>query len=214
MNLRSILEQRGISLIAVSKTYPPERLLGEYNKGQRIFGENKVQEITAKYEVLPKDIQWHFIGHLQRNKVKYIALFIDTIHSIDSFELLQEIHKHAQKSGRIVKCLLQFHIAQEETKFGFSAAEGIALLEQNDWKALTSVQICGVMGMATFSENKTLVREEFKQLRVIFEQLKASFFPNDPHFKEVSMGMSGDWEIAAEEGATLVRIGSLIFGNR
>ncbi len=214
MNLRNILEQSGITLIAVSKTYPPERLLEEYNKGQRVFGENKVQEITAKYEVLPKDIQWHFIGHLQRNKVKYIAPFIDTIHSIDSFELLQEIHKQAQKNGRTVKCLLQFHIAQEATKFGFSKEEGVSLLEQNDWKALTSVQICGVMGMATFSEDKTLVRKEFKQLKGIFEQLKASFFPNSPYFKEVSMGMSGDWEIAAEEGATLVRIGSLIFGHR
>jgi pyridoxal phosphate enzyme (YggS family) len=188
--------------------------LEEYNKGQRIFGENKVQEITAKYEVLPKDIQWHFIGHLQRNKVKFIASFIDTIHSIDSLELLQEIHKQAEKSGRIVKCLLQFHIAQEETKFGFSKEEGMVLLAQTDWNALTSVQICGVMGMATFSEDKTLVREEFKQLKGIFEQLKASFFSNSPHFKEISMGMSGDWEIAVEEGATLVRIGSLIFGNR
>ncbi|MEY3240495.1 MAG: hypothetical protein RIR11_1933 [Bacteroidota bacterium] len=214
MNLRNILEQSGVTLIAVSKTYSSERLLEEYNKGQRIFGENKVQEITAKYEVLPKDIQWHFIGHLQRNKVKFIASFIDTIHSIDSLELLQEIHKQAEKSGRIVKCLLQFHIAQEETKFGFSKEEGMVLLAQTDWNALTSVQICGVMGMATFSEDKTLVREEFKQLKGIFEQLKASFFSNSPHFKEISMGMSGDWEIAVEEGATLVRIGSLIFGNR
>jgi PLP dependent protein len=214
MNLRNILEQSGISLIAVSKTYPPDRLLEEYHKGQRIFGENKVQEITAKYEVLPKDIQWHFIGHLQRNKVKYIASFIDTIHSIDSFELLLEINKQAQKSGRTIKCLLQFHIAQEETKFGFSKEEGMALLAQNDWNALTSVQICGVMGMATFSEDKTLVRQEFKQLKGIFEDLKVSFFSNDTHFKEISMGMSGDWEIAAEEGATLVRIGSLIFGHR
>lgn len=214
MTLKETLDQQNVTLVAVSKTYPPERIMAEYEKGQRIFGENRVQELTAKYEVLPKDIQWHQIGHLQRNKIKYIASFVHLIHAVDSFELLQEIDRQAAKHQRVIDCLLQFHIAQEDTKFGFSEDEAVTLLEQQPWPQLQHVRICGVMGMATYTDDETIVRQEFRYLKKIFEHLRQRFFTDAPSFKEISMGMSGDWHIAVEEGSTMVRIGSLIFGNR
>ncbi len=214
MTLKATLDQHNVTLVAVSKTYPPERIMAEYEKGQRIFGENRVQELTAKYEALPKDIQWHQIGHLQRNKIKYIASFVHLIHAVDSFELLQEIDRQAAKYERIIDCLLQFHIAKEDTKFGFSEEEAVALLEQQPWLHLQHVRICGVMGMATYTDDETVVRQEFRQLKKIFEHLRQRFFADAPSFKEISMGMSGDWHIAVEEGSTMVRIGSLIFGSR
>ena len=214
MTLQTALKQQNISLVAVSKTYPSERILEEYNAGQRIFGENKVQELVAKYEALPKDIQWHFIGHLQRNKVKYIAPFIDMIHGIDSYALLEEIDKQAQKHDRVVQALLQFHIAQEDTKFGFSETEAMELLENMPWNSFQNVRICGVMGMASYTDDAAQVRKEFDHLKQIFDRIKQRFFANNAYFKEVSMGMSGDWEIAVSAGSTMVRIGSLIFGRR
>jgi PLP dependent protein len=214
MTLKATLDQQNVTLVAVSKTYPPERIMEEYEKGQRIFGENRVQELTAKYEVLPKDIQWHQIGHLQRNKIKYIAPFVHMIHAVDGFDVLQEIDRQAAKYQRVIDCLLQFHIAQEDSKFGFSEAEVIDMLTQQPWRDLQHVRICGVMGMATYTEDEALVRQEFKHLKKIFEDLRQRFFTDTPSFKEISMGMSGDWQIAVEEGSTMVRIGSLIFGSR
>jgi PLP dependent protein len=197
-------------LIAVSKTKPNEAIIELYNKGQRTFGENYVQELVEKYATLPKDIQWHFIGHLQSNKVKYIAPFVDTIHSVDSLKLAQEIDKQANKCNKKIKCLLQFHIANEETKFGFNTEGDIA----EDIKALTNIEICGVMGMATFTDNKDQVRQEFQKLKSIFDTLKAGIFKDYPHFKHISMGMSDDYKMAIAEGSTMVRIGSLLFGKR
>ncbi len=208
------LSARNVALIAVSKTHPPERILDLYHQGQRAFGENKVQEMVAKYETLPKDIEWHLIGHLQTNKVRYIAPFVRMIHSVDSLRLLQEIEKQAHKTGRVIDCLLQFHIAGEETKFGLDEQEARSLLESPEYRAMTAVRICGVMGMASFTEDDSRVRAEFRRLRGIFKNLKAAYFADAPWFKEVSMGMSGDWSVAAEEGSTMVRIGSLIFGER
>ncbi len=212
--LSQTLRDRHITLVAVSKTHPPERILDLYSQGQRVFGENRVQEMVAKYQVLPKDIEWHLIGHLQTNKVKDIAPFVRMIHSVDSLRLLREINKQALKAGRTIDCLLQFHIADEETKFGLDEAEASALVRAATAEALQAARICGVMGMATLTEDTEKIRAEFRQLRAVFLQLKNDFFPNDPHFREISMGMSGDWEIAAEEGSTMVRIGSLLFGQR
>ena len=208
------LKTRNVTLVAVSKTHPPERIAELYRQGQRVFGENKVQELAAKYEVLPKDIEWHLIGHLQTNKVKLIAPFVKMIQSVDSLRLLQEIDKQAQKAGRIIDCLLQFHIAEEETKFGLDEQEARNLLESPEYRALTAIRICGVMGMASFSEDVSRVRAEFRHLRHIFQELKTGYFADTPWFKEISMGMSGDWALAVEEGSTMVRIGSLLFGER
>jgi pyridoxal phosphate enzyme (YggS family) len=208
------LSEKNARLVAVSKTHPPESIMPLYLKGQRIFGENRVQELQQKYEVLPKDIQWHLIGHLQSNKVKYIAPYVSLIHSVDSLELLKEINKQAARNNRMIDCLLQFHIATEETKFGLSEQEGTDLLNNPAFGEFKNIRICGVMGMATFTDDQTLVRSEFRHLKSIFESLKARFFENTPWFCEISMGMSGDWEIALEEGSTLVRIGSLLFGQR
>lgn len=208
------LNAKNVTLVAVSKTHPPERILDLYRRGQRVFGENKVQEMVAKYEMLPKDIEWHLIGHLQTNKVKYIAPFVRMIHSVDSMRLLQEIEKQAQKAGRVIDCLLQFHIAEEETKFGFDEQEARDLLGSPEYRDMTAVRLCGVMGMASFIDDVARVREEFRHLRRIFQHLKTDFFAGAPWFKEISMGMSGDWSVAAEEGSTMVRIGSLIFGER
>lgn len=208
------LNAKNVTLVAVSKTHPPERILDLYRRGQRVFGENKVQEMVAKYEMLPKDIEWHLIGHLQTNKVKYIAPFVRMIHSVDSMRLLQEIEKQAQKAGRVIDCLLQFHIAEEETKFGFDEQEARDLLGSPEYRAMTAVRLCGVMGMASFTDDVARVREEFRHLRRIFQHLKTDFFAGAPWFKEISMGMSGDWSVAVEEGSTMVRIGSLIFGER
>ncbi len=210
----SKVQQHHAQLIAVSKTHPIEKIRQVYQEGQRLFGENRPQEMLEKQPSLPADIQWHMIGHLQTNKVKYIAPFVAMIHSVDSLKLLQEINRQAQKHNRIIDCLLQFHIAKEETKFGLDEAEAEALLESPEYSAMQNIRICGVMGMATFSDDQQQVRTEFKHLKTIFNRLKARFFAQNDAFKEISMGMSGDWEIALEEGSTLVRIGSLIFGNR
>ena len=201
-------------LVAVSKTQPPGAILDLYALGQRKFGENKVQELVPKQEQLPKDIEWHAIGHLQRNKVKYIAPFVAMIESVDSLELLQEINRQAMKCGRVIPCLLQFHIAQESSKFGLSLSDAEQILGSEAFHEMQHIRIAGVMGMATFTEDLAQVRLEFRKLRAIFEHLKATFFPAEPGFCEISMGMSSDYPIALEEGATLVRIGTLLFGER
>jgi hypothetical protein len=201
-------------LVAVSKTKPEEDIMTLYNEGQRIFGENKTQEMKAKHEHLPQDIEWHLIGHLQTNKIKYIAPFVSLIHSIDSFELLKEVNKHAIKNNRVLNCLLQFHIAQEETKFGFLLDECEAMLNDPDFSTLENIKICGVMGMASLTDNQEQIRHEFHTLHQYFELLKEKYFCNNPDFKEISMGMSHDYPIALEEGSTLIRVGSAIFGAR
>ena len=205
---------KGVTLVAVSKTKPNEALLEAYEGGQRVFGENKVQELCAKQESLPADIEWHMIGHLQSNKVKYIAPFVHMIHGIDSFKLLKEVNKQGTKIHRKINVLLQFHIAQEDTKFGFSLEEAQDMLQTITLHPLPCVTICGVMGMATFTENESQIRKEFGVLKNIFDQLKSSFFSNEVSFKEISMGMSGDYLLAIEEGSTMVRVGSSIFGGR
>ena len=204
----------GARLVAVSKTKPIEMLQEAYDAGQRVFGENKALEMRDKHEALPKDIEWHFIGHLQKNKIKYIAPFVSLIHSIDSLELLVEINKHAAKLDRVIDCLLQFHIAEEETKFGLNMEEAEALLESEEYKALKNVRIVGVMGMATNTDNRDQIRSEFRHLKQISVELKNRWFKDADWFKEISMGMSGDYKIALEEGSTLVRVGSAIFGAR
>lgn len=204
----------GVRLAAVSKTHSPEEIMEAYQAGQRCFAENKAQELAAKYPVLPADIEWHFIGHLQTNKVKYITPFVAMIHSVDSLRLLQAINREANKNDRIIPCLLQFHIAGEETKFGLSPEEADYLLRSAEFRVLQNIRIAGVMGMATFTEDWQQVRTEFRNLKNIFDRLKRDFFSEDPHFREISMGMSDDYSIAIEEGSTLVRIGSSIFGAR
>ena len=203
-----------VQLVAVSKTKPNEDIIEAYNEGQRVFGENKVQELTTKYEELPKDIQWHMIGHLQRNKVKYIAPFVSMIHAVDSLRLLKEVNKQAKKNERVIHCLLQFHIAEESTKFGLDLSETKELLSSDEFKAMENISICGIMGMATFIDDEDQVRREFRELKKIYTELKESFFKGNDSFKEISMGMSGDYRIAIEEGSTMVRIGSTIFGAR
>lgn len=201
-----------IQLVAVSKTKPAELLMEAYRHGQRAFGENKVQEMVGKYEELPKDIEWHFIGHLQTNKVKYIAPFVHLIHGVDSFKLLKSIDSEARKVGRIIPCLLQFHIAEEETKFGLSLEEATEILNSAEFKLLKHIQISGVMGMATYTDDERQIKKEFANLKSIFEKLKTDYFAQNPDFKEISMGMSGDYLLAVEKGSTMVRIGSTIFG--
>lgn len=208
------VESKEANLVAVSKTKPKEAIQVLYDLGQRIFGENKVQEMLDKQEALPKDIKWHMIGTLQRNKVKYIIDFVSLIHSVDRFKLLKEINKQAKKVNRVVDCLLQFHIADEQTKFGLSYEEGVALLESDAYKALENVRIVGLMGMATFTEDKNQVKREFETLYSYFKKFQQDFFADNNSFKEVSMGMSGDYEIALDKGSTLVRVGSLLFGAR
>lgn len=204
----------GVKLIAVSKKKPAGDIETAYRWGQRAFGENWVQELTEKHLVLPQDIEWHMIGHLQTNKVKYIAPFVTLIHAVDSMKLLSEINKEAFKHQRTIDCLLQFHIAEEETKFGFSGQEAAELLESEAYRQLQNVRITGVMGMATNTGNDKQVRKEFGHLKEIFEHLKQQYFEGYPSFRELSMGMSGDYLIAVEEGSTMVRIGSSIFGDR
>ena len=201
-------------LVAVSKTKPASLLMEAYDCGQRIFGENRVPELVEKAEALPKDIEWHFIGHLQRNKVKYIAPFVDLIHAVDSWKLLQEIDKRANANDRIIKVLLQFKIAQEDSKYGMADEEMYRFLDQENWQDLNHIVICGVMGMATFTNNQDQVRSEFEKLHGHFERLKSSHFVKNENFKEISMGMSGDYQLALETGSTMVRIGSSIFGAR
>jgi pyridoxal phosphate enzyme (YggS family) len=203
-----------VQLVAVSKTKPAEMLMEAYRYGQRAFGENKVQEMVWKYEELPKDIEWHLIGHLQTNKVKYVAPFVHLIHGVDSFKLLKTIHSEAKKVNRIIPCLLQFHIAEEETKFGFSMDEAIEMLQSPEFGNLENVRISGVMGMATYTDDENRIRKEFAHLKVMFDKLRLEYFSENPDFKEISMGMSGDYLIAIEEGSTMVRIGSTIFGER
>ena len=197
-------------LIAVSKTKPNEDILEAYNAGQRDFGENRVQELVPKFEALPKDIRWHLIGHLQSNKVKYIAPFVHLIHSVDSFDLLKEINRQAQKNNRIIDVLLQMYIASEETKFGLSFEEAAAILNSSEFAAMKNIRVCGLMGMATNTDNMELVRSEFRTLKNHFDQ----FSIQHSTFKIISMGMSSDWQIALEEGSTMIRVGSTIFGNR
>ena len=203
-----------IVLVAVSKTKPQELLMEAYDSGQRIFGENKVQELVDKHEKLPKDIQWHFIGHLQRNKVKYLAPFVDLIHSVESLRLLKEVNKQGLKNNRVINVLLQFHIANEDSKFGLSLEECIQLLESEEYLVMRNVKIRGVMGMATFTKDQEQVRSEFKSLKTIYDELKSSSLSSEDGFTIISMGMSGDYEIAIEEGSNMIRIGSTIFGAR
>ena len=202
-----------VTLVAVSKTKPVSDLQEAYDAGQRIFGENHALEMRDKHEVLPADIQWHFIGHLQTNKIKYIIPYVTLIHSIDSANLLEAVNKESMKHDRVVDCLLQFHIAMEETKFGLDMEEACQLLDSEDFKQMHNVRICGVMGMATFTDDMDEVRKEFKHLKEIFETLKNDYFASQPQFKEISMGMSDDYPIAVEEGATLCAWGARFLGR-
>ena len=204
----------GVLLVAVSKTKPVEDIQEAYDAGQRVFGENHALEMRDKHEVLPKDIDWHFIGHLQTNKIKYIISFARMIHSIDTFNLLQAVNKEAVKHDKTVDCLLQFHIAEEETKFGLDMDEAEEILNSEVYKNMKNIRICGVMGMATNTDDMVQVRKEFKHLKEIFNTLKAKYFADSEWFKEISMGMSHDYPIAIEEGSTMVRVGSKIFGER
>lgn len=215
-NLKRVLATlpAGVRLVAVSKFHPNEAIEEAYTAGQRIFGESKVQEMTGKYESLPKDIEWHFIGHLQTNKIKYMAPFVSMIHGIDSYKLLTEVNKQAAKAERIIDCLLQLHIAQEETKFGFSFEECREMLAAGEWKTLANVRICGLMGMATNTDAEKQIEQEFHSLHIFFNEVKKDFFADQPHFCELSMGMSDDYPLAVAQGSTLVRVGSRIFGER
>lgn len=211
--LQEELQGTSCRLVAVSKTKPVEMIQEAYDAGQRLFGENKAQEMAAKYEELPEDLEWHMIGHLQRNKVKYIAPFVQVIQSVDSLRLLEEIEKQANRFNRIIDCLLQFYIAEEESKFGLSWDEAVGLLESATFRNMKNVRIIGVMGVATNTDNQEQLKKEFRQLRHYFEQLKENYFPEDS-FKEISMGMSADYLLAIAEGSTLIRVGSAIFGAR
>jgi pyridoxal phosphate enzyme (YggS family) len=215
-NIKSLKSRlpEGVKIVAVSKTRPVSDILLLYKSGHRLFGENRVQELLKKKDLLPQDINWHLIGHLQSNKVKYIVHFIDTIESVDSLKLLKVINAEASKVNRIVNCLLQIHIAREEAKFGFGQAEIREMLHTEEFRQMHYIRICGVMGMATFTDNRAVVRSEFRYLVSCFNDLRSSFLSDDNAFREISMGMSGDYDIAVEEGATIVRIGSLIFGER
>lgn len=213
--LRLKVEKNGnCKIVAVSKTKTPADIMEAYNANQRAFGENKAQELADKYEKLPKDIEWHMIGHLQRNKVKYIAPFVYMIQSVDSLRLLEEINKQAARNGRKIRCLLQAHIAEEETKFGFSLDELKALFQTNQLAQYESIFIAGLMGMATFTSDENQVRREFRSLKNTFEELRALPLTANAKMEDLSMGMSGDYAIAIEEGSTIVRVGSAIFGGR
>lgn len=215
-NLKKIHTQipDNVRLVCVSKFHSNEAILDAYHAGERIFGESRVQELCEKQISLPSDIQWHFIGHLQTNKVKYIVPFVDMIHAVDSLKLLEEIDRQAGKVDRIVRCLLEVHIAREPSKFGFLPEQLEEILKGEEWKNFRHVQICGLMGMATYTDNQTQIRQEFRTLRLLFDQLKVSFFSQNENFRELSMGMSNDFQIAIEEGSTLIRLGTIIFGER
>ncbi|MFV0345565.1 MAG: YggS family pyridoxal phosphate-dependent enzyme [Bacteroidales bacterium] len=215
-NIKQILKELPdkVKLVAISKTHPAACIEEAYACGQRIFGENKVQELTGKYETLPKDIEWHFIGHLQSNKVKYLAPFIALVHGVDSMKLLAAINKEAKKNNRVIDCLLQFHIANETTKFGLDIEEAKKILESADYKGFENVRVVGVMGMGTFTDDEAQTLQEFKHLKTIFDTLKTEYFADNEEFSEISMGMSGDYKIAIEQGSTMLRIGSTIFGER
>ena len=202
-----------VTLVAVSKTKPVSDLMLAYEAGQRVFGENKIQEMTEKWELMPKDIEWHMIGHIQSNKVKYMAPYVSLIHGVDSLKLLEEINKQAQKNNRIIDCLLQLHIAEEETKFGLNEEELSELLQSEIFENLKNIKIVGLMGMATFTENQTQIKKEFNHLKTIFDNNQQPTTQNR-HLTILSMGMSGDYQLAIECGSTMVRIGSSIFGGR
>ncbi len=220
MNLRENLDTilKGVpthvKLVVISKFQPVESIKQLYDSGYRIFGENKVQELTEKQKLLPRDIEWHFVGHLQTNKVKLITPFVNLIQSVDSIRLLNEINKEAQKKSRVIDCLLQFHIATEETKFGLSIEEAEGLLNSDLYHLLENIRIVGLMGMATFTENMEVVRKEFADLKHYFDYLKKKYFLEEDYFKEISMGMTQDYTIAIKEGSTIIRIGTAIFGER
>lgn len=203
-----------VKIVAVSKTKPTQAILEAYQTGHRAFGENKVQELAQKYEELPKDIEWHFIGHLQTNKIKYIANFVSLVHGVDSFKVLKVIDKEAKKHNRVINCLLQFHIAEEETKYGLSKHEAFEMLKSDAFNELRNVSIQGVMGMATYTDDQLQIRKEFASLKTIFDEIKANFFANNSNFNIISMGMSGDYITAIEEKSNLIRVGTAIFGDR
>ena len=215
-NLHKLYQEipENVQLVAVSKTKPAGDILEAYHAGHRVFGENKAQELIAKQPKLPEDIQWHYIGHLQSNKVKYLAPFVARIHSLDRKKLIKEVNKEAKKNNRIIEGLLQFHIAEEDTKFGLSLEEARAILASDAFKDYENIRITGVMGMATFTTDEAQIRKEFRQLKQIFTTLKAEFFGDKPWFKDISAGMSGDYKIAIEESSTIIRLGSVIFGQR
>jgi pyridoxal phosphate enzyme (YggS family) len=215
-NIISLKQQipSSVKLVAVSKTKSEAEIFEAYNTGHKIFGENRVMELISKKEQLPNDIEWHYVGHLQTNKVKFLVPFIRMIHSVDSFKLLKTINSEALKVNRIIDCLLQFHIARENTKYGFSVNEVVEMISSDEFKQLHSVRLCGVMGMATFSDDEKQIREEFRYLAGCFKELKRQYFSGEACFKDISMGMSGDFKIAIDEGSTIVRIGSIIFGER
>jgi pyridoxal phosphate enzyme (YggS family) len=216
-NIKNLKKETGeinVSLLAVSKTKPAADVQEAYDAGQRLFGENIVQELIEKQEQLPKDIEWHLIGHLQTNKVKYIAPFISMIQSVDSIKLLQEINKHAEKNKRVIDCLLQIYIADEETKFGLGFDEAIELLRSEEYAALKNVRIRGLMGIATNTNSEKQIKEEYYELKTFFDGIKVSFFRKEESFDTLSMGMSSDYKLAIEQGSNLVRLGSTIFGGR
>ena len=203
-----------VKLLAVSKYHPKEAIMEAYQAGQRLFGESRVQEMTEKWESLPKDIEWHFIGHIQTNKIKYMIPYVSLIHGVDSLYLLSEINKQAQKVNRVVRCLLQLHVAKEETKFGFTFDECREMLTSGAWKDLKNIQITGIMAMASNTDDEIVVRQEFQSVNSFFQEIKADYFATQNEFCEVSMGMSHDYPLAIEEGSTLIRVGTFIFGDR
>ncbi|AKQ45690.1 alanine racemase [Rufibacter radiotolerans] len=213
-DFRQRLSGTNCQLIAVSKTHPVELIQEAYVAGQRAFGENKAQEIMSKQPLLPPDVEWHMIGHLQTNKVKYIAPFVHLIQSVDSLRLLQEIDKQGQKNNRVIDCLLQFYIAEENTKYGLDLEEARQLLHSEIFQQLKNVRLCGVMGVATNTEDEEHLQKEFRRLKGYFNALKEEFFQDAPYFKEISMGMSSDYQLAIAEGSTMIRVGSAIFGHR
>jgi len=215
-NLEQFIGQlpQGTRLVAVSKTHPEQDILEAYAAGQRIFGENRVQELVAKHQALPKDIEWHFIGHLQKNKAKHIAPFVAMVHAVDSLELLAVLDQQARRHGRVIPCLLQLHVAQEQTKHGMAWHELLSLLDSPAFRQAENVRVDGLMAMATFSDDQDQVCREFAYVAERFAELRQGFFADKPHFRELSMGMSGDWPLAVGLGSTLVRVGSAIFGQR
>lgn len=215
-NLKTLRAEipEGVTLVAVSKFHPVEQVMEAYNAGQRDLGENIVQELRHKQEVMPADIHWHFIGHLQTNKVKYIAPYVFLIHSIDTLRLLQEVNKQALKNHRVIDCLLQIHVAEEETKFGFTIDECRQMLKEGEWRALTGVRLCGLMCMASNTPDEERIHSDFRKVRDFFQEVKADYFADNPEFAIRSYGMSHDWRIAIQEGSNMVRVGTAIFGPR
>lgn len=213
-DIQKELQPIAVTLVAISKTKPVEDILEAYNAGQRIFGENMVQELVDKYDQLPKDIEWHLVGHLQTNKVKYIAPFVALIQSVDSLKLLKEINKYAEKNQRVIDCLLQIDISLEETKFGLDHVELIELLESEEFLMMKNIRIRGLMGIATNTENEKEIKEDFYELKMLFDGIKVSYFRKEDSFDTLSMGMSSDYTIAIEQGSNMVRLGSTIFGQR